>query len=173
MTTSRKQISKNTVVCHAPSVAWQRLGDEVVVLDVAKRRMIGLSSTSAALWEAISRGEALGTSVADVARQFNQPIDAVSAELLGFAEVLAQRGLLVERASDSAGSSAASSTVDELGSLRSVRADHHQSEIGHAYVAPTIAWEEHLEDAGVFASCGKDFGGTGGPQCTSSPQGDS
>lgn len=37
------------------------------------------------------------------------------------------------------------------------------------YVKPEIAWEETLEESGVFAACAKDEFGEQGPQCLANP----
>ena len=37
------------------------------------------------------------------------------------------------------------------------------------YIKPDIAWEETLEESGVFAACAKDSFGEQGPGCLANP----
>ena len=150
----------------AESVAWQRIGTELVLLDIPRRTLLGLNSAAAHLWEALVCGDELGTSAAELASRRDQPRPIVREQASRLVDELLARGLLV-----ACGAARAASTTQETSGQAApgdgvVAADPGGDD---AYEAPAISWEEPLEQAGVYAACAKDPGGDIDPNCTSAP----
>ena len=76
-------------------IAWQRIGDEAVVMSLAEGRVLGLNQTGALLWSLVEERDEDGL-VAAVVERF--ATDAVSAreDVRAFLTLLRERGLLGE-----------------------------------------------------------------------------
>ncbi|MBK8479827.1 MAG: PqqD family protein [Proteobacteria bacterium] len=144
--------AEGTRLCHAPSVAWQRVGDEVVVLDVPRRTLVGLNPTASALWESIASEGEVAASIATVAERLQQPVASLNDEIARIAKALLQRELL-----------------QVVGAQSIPAAQRVPGDSGFPAALPGIAWEEQLEDSGVYAACAKDPFGEISPGCTASP----
>ncbi|MBK6846943.1 MAG: PqqD family protein [Proteobacteria bacterium] len=146
----------------AAHVAWQRVGSEVVLLDITRRQLIGLNGAGGMLWEALHRGQDLMVGAREVARVYGQPAAVVDEHAAGWAETLLAREILCP---PGAACAAASSATPQAGAAPRA----WPNEAPDRYDPPAIAWEEPLEQAGVYAACGKDAGGDVDPNCLSSP----
>ncbi|MBK6848396.1 MAG: PqqD family protein [Proteobacteria bacterium] len=158
MSAEAKSTSSGARVRHAPSVAWQRVGDEVVVLDVPRRTLVGLNGTASALWEALASESDLAAGADAVAARLQQPAAGLIDEVEQIAQALIRRELLQVVATLPVGAGPAHAAPASPASA---------GETPEAL--PGILWEEQLEASGVYAACAKDEFGEGGPQCTSSP----
>lgn len=155
MSAREKSPSSGTRVRHAPSMAWQRVGDEVVVLDVQRRTLIGLNGTASALWEALAAETELAASTGAVAARLQRPAEGIADEVEQIAQALIRRELLqVVGAPPTKADPAVVAAAGDGSAPGSF---------------PGIVWEEELEASGVYAACGKDPFGEGGPACVSSP----
>ncbi len=47
------------------NVAWRRVGDEMLVVNLGRRRMLALNEAGGAVWEALARGGAVAAGGAD------------------------------------------------------------------------------------------------------------
>jgi hypothetical protein len=78
-----------------PDVAWQRIGDEAVVMSLAEGRVLGLNPTGALVWSLV---EELGEDglVAAVVERFEVDEAGAREDVRGFLSLLRARGLVVE-----------------------------------------------------------------------------
>lgn len=146
----------------AAHVAWQRVGAEIVLLDISRRQLIGLNGAGGMLWEALHRGEQLGLGAREVARVFGQPAALVDEHAARWAETLLEREILCAPGCAPAEHSSVTSQA-------AAAPPAWPSDAPGRYDPPAIVWEEPLEQAGVYAACGKDAGGDIDPNCLSSP----
>jgi hypothetical protein len=146
----------------AAHVAWQRVGSEVVLLDITSRQLIGLNGAGGMLWEVLHRGQELRVGAREVARVYGQTAALVGEHAARWAETLLAREILCAPGTARA---AASSATPQAGAAPYA----WPSEAPGRYDPPAIAWEETLEQAGVYAACSKDAGGDIDPNCLASP----
>ena len=78
-----------------PDVAWQRIGDEAVVMSLAEGRVLGLNPTGALVWSLVEERDEDGL-VAAVIERFATDGDRARADVRGFVSMLRERGLLLE-----------------------------------------------------------------------------
>ncbi len=76
-------------------VAWQRIGDEAVVMSLAEGRVIGLNATGALLWSLLEERDEDGL-VAAVVERFATDAASARADVREFLGLLRERGLLAE-----------------------------------------------------------------------------
>jgi Coenzyme PQQ synthesis protein D (PqqD) len=76
-------------------VAWQRIGDEAVVLSLGEGRVLGLNSTGALVWSLLEECDENGL-VAAVVERFAAEEQEARADVREFVGVLRERGLLTE-----------------------------------------------------------------------------
>jgi hypothetical protein len=76
-------------------VAWQRIGDEAVVMSLAEGRVLGLNPVGALVWSLVEERDEDGL-VAAVVERF--ATDAMNAreDVRGFVALLRERGLVAE-----------------------------------------------------------------------------
>jgi len=78
-----------------PEIAWQMIGDEAVVMNLAGARVLGLNPTGALVWSLLEERDEQGLAEA-VAERFAIDADAARDDVRAFLELLRERGLLVE-----------------------------------------------------------------------------
>ena len=78
-----------------PEVAWQTIGDEVVVLSLAEGRVLGLNPTGALVWSLVEERDEEGL-VAAVVERFAADEARAREDVRGFLSLLRARGLVVE-----------------------------------------------------------------------------
>jgi len=78
-----------------PDVAWQRIGDEAVVMSLAEGRVLGLNPTGALLWSLVEERDEDGLVAAVVERFATEGVGARE-DVRGFLAMLRERGLVVE-----------------------------------------------------------------------------
>jgi hypothetical protein len=76
-------------------LAWQRIGDEAVVMSLAEGRVLGLNPAGALVWSLIEERDEDGI-VAAVVERFATSADEARADVRGFVALLRQRGLVAE-----------------------------------------------------------------------------
>ena len=78
----------------APELAWQVVDDEGVVVDLPRRRMLGLSPTAAFVWSRIG-AQPEDEIAAALARAFDVDEPTARADVASFVAQLRDRGLVV------------------------------------------------------------------------------
>jgi Coenzyme PQQ synthesis protein D (PqqD) len=74
-------------------VAWQRIGDETVVMSFAESRVLGLNPTGALVWSLLEERDEDGL-VAAVVERFATDAESARADVRGFLSMLRERGLV-------------------------------------------------------------------------------
>ncbi len=78
-----------------PDVAWQRIGDEAVVMSLGEGRVLGLNPTGTLLWSLLEeRGE--DGLVAALVERFATDERQAREDVRGFLTLLRERGLVGE-----------------------------------------------------------------------------
>jgi hypothetical protein len=78
-----------------PDVAWQRIGEEAVVMSLAEGRVLGLNPTGALVWSLLEERDEDGL-VAAVVERFEAEPERARDDVRGFVSSLRERGLVVE-----------------------------------------------------------------------------
>ena len=79
-----------------PDVAWQRIGDEAVLMNLAPEgRVLGLNPTGAAVWSMLEEHDEDGL-VAAVVERFATDEARARQDVRDFLALLRERGLVVE-----------------------------------------------------------------------------
>jgi hypothetical protein len=76
-------------------LAWQRIGDEAVVMSLAEGRVIGLNPTAALVWSLVEERDEDGL-VAAVVERFATDEPSARADVRRFVALLRERGLVAE-----------------------------------------------------------------------------
>jgi hypothetical protein len=76
-------------------VAWQRIGDEVVLMNLAEGRVLGLNPAAALVWSLVDECSEDGL-VAAVLERFATDERSARADVRGFLATLRERGLVAE-----------------------------------------------------------------------------
>jgi len=79
----------------SPEIAWQMIGDEAVVMNLAGARVLGLNPTGALVWSLLEERDEQGLAEA-VAERFAIDADAAREDVQAFLGLLRERGLVVE-----------------------------------------------------------------------------
>ncbi len=74
---------------HAPHVAWRKIGEEFVILDLAKKEMLGLNSPAGIIWSMFHEPCEIESFLVFI----NEPLRKATRH---FFDNLIQRGLLIE-----------------------------------------------------------------------------
>jgi hypothetical protein len=78
----------------APELAWQMIEDEGVVVDLARRRVLGLNPTASFIWTRIG-GATEDEIAADLARAFDVDEAQARGDVRAFLARLRERGLVL------------------------------------------------------------------------------
>jgi len=76
-------------------LAWQRIGDEAVLMSLSEKRVLGLNPTGALVWSLLEECDENGL-VAAVVERFATDAESARADVRGFLELLRERGLVSE-----------------------------------------------------------------------------
>jgi len=79
----------------SPQVAWQTIGDEAVIMNLAGGRVLGLNPTGALVWSLLEEHDEGGLAEA-VAQRFEIDEKTARDDVRSFLAVLRERGLVVE-----------------------------------------------------------------------------
>jgi hypothetical protein len=78
-----------------PEIAWQVIGDEAVVMDLAGARVLGLNPTGALVWSLVEEKDEEGL-VEAVTEQFIVDAETAREDVRTFLDLLRERGLVAE-----------------------------------------------------------------------------
>lgn len=78
-----------------PDVAWQRIGDEAVVMSLGEGRVLGLNPTGTLLWSLLEERNEDGL-VAALVERFATDESQAREDVRGFLTLLRERGLVGE-----------------------------------------------------------------------------
>ena len=79
----------------SPDIAWRRIGDESVVLDLKSSDYYSLNETAALLWETLGEGLTPEKAVERLCEEFDAEPDAVRKDVeAALAELLSERLIL-------------------------------------------------------------------------------
>lgn len=76
-------------------MAWQAIGDEVVVMSLAEGRVLGLNPTGALVWSLVEERDEDGL-VAALLERFATDGERAREDVRSFLSLLRERGLVVE-----------------------------------------------------------------------------
>lgn len=79
----------------SPDTAWQMIGDEAVVMNLAGSRVLGLNPTGALVWSLLEEQDEDGL-VRAVSEQFAIDADAARDDIRAFLGLLRERGLVLD-----------------------------------------------------------------------------
>jgi hypothetical protein len=82
----------------APGVVHERLGDEVLAIDLERGAYYGMTGTAADIWRSFEHSATLRGAARVLARRYRAPLDDVQADVTRFATRLQVVGLLVRAA---------------------------------------------------------------------------
>jgi hypothetical protein len=88
----------SVAVRHAAGVVHERLGDEVVVIDLERGTYYGMAGTAADIWRSFGRPATLRGVARALAHRYGAPPDGVQADVTRFATRLEAEGLLMRAA---------------------------------------------------------------------------
>lgn len=155
-----RRLHSRVVLERAPNVAWRDCDDEVVVLDLCTRRALGLDALGARVWGLLDGSRDLGAIVEHLAEGADRPATELGEFIERLMEGLLARGCVVLPGE----ATASERPVGPPGVAPPAEALLPEPEL-----IPGIAWQETLEESGVFAGCAKDDGGEIGGQCLTNP----
>lgn len=76
-------------------LAWQRIGDEAVLMSLSEQRVLGLNATGALVWSLLEERDEDGL-VAAVVERFATDDASARADVRDFLSLLRERGLVGE-----------------------------------------------------------------------------
>jgi hypothetical protein len=79
----------------SPETAWQMIGDEGIVMNLAGGRVLGLNPTGALVWSLLEDMDEEGLATA-VAERFEVDAQTAREDVRGFLALLRERGLVRE-----------------------------------------------------------------------------
>jgi hypothetical protein len=79
----------------SPQIAWQMIGEEPVIMDLAGGRVLGLNPTGALVWSLLEERDEEGLAEA-VAQRFEIDGRTAREDVRAFLALLRERGLVVE-----------------------------------------------------------------------------
>ena len=79
----------------SPDTAWQVIGDEAVIMNLAGARVLGLNPTGALVWSLLEEKDESEIAVA-VAKRFEIDAETAGRDIREFVALLRERGLAVD-----------------------------------------------------------------------------
>lgn len=79
----------------SPDAAWQMIGEEAVIMNLAGSRVLGLNPTGALVWSLLEEHDEDGLAEV-VAERFAIDAEAARDDIQAFLGLLRERGLVVE-----------------------------------------------------------------------------
>lgn len=76
------------------SVAWRRVVDDIVLLDIAASRYHAVNPSGAAIWDRLAEGATIGELTATLAASYPQAEARAGADVARFLADLHERGML-------------------------------------------------------------------------------
>lgn len=90
----KNDINLNSHLTAPPQVMTRIVGDEIVLLDIAKGTYFGLDGVGKRIWENVADGQSLGQTAAAIAAEFEVEDAQAQADVVDFASDLVARELL-------------------------------------------------------------------------------
>jgi hypothetical protein len=91
----RPDLELTLVLKRHPDLAWQSIGDELVVMSLADKRVLGLNPAGALVWSLVEERDEDGL-VAALLERFDTDATAAREDVRGFLATLRARGLVAE-----------------------------------------------------------------------------
>ncbi len=79
----------------APDLPWQTVGDETVIIDLARGRSLGLNATAGLVWSLLAEMNEDGMA-AEVARRYGVPAEQARRDVESLLDELRAKGLVVQ-----------------------------------------------------------------------------
>ena len=79
----------------SPDTAWQVIGDEAVIMNLAGARVLGLNPTAALVWSLLEEHDEAAMAAA-VAERFEVDAETAGRDVREFLALLRERGLVVD-----------------------------------------------------------------------------
>ena len=79
----------------SPDTAWQVIGDEAVIMNLAGAKVLGLNPTAALVWSLLEERDEEGITAA-VAERFDVDPETAGRDVREFLGLLRERGLVVD-----------------------------------------------------------------------------
>ena len=79
----------------SPDTAWQVIGDEAVIMNLAGARVLGLNPTAALVWSLLEERDEAAMATA-VAERFEIDAETAGRDVREFVALLRERGLVVD-----------------------------------------------------------------------------
>lgn len=76
------------------AVAWRKVAEETVLLDIATSQYHAINASGTAIWEQLAEGATVGELTAALASKYPQAAERASADVHVFLARLQERGLL-------------------------------------------------------------------------------
>ena len=89
-----KLSSKGAALKHAGHVAWRKVADEAVILDVDTAHYYSLSGPGLRLWELLGEGRTPQAACAALAEEYDAPDERIAADVNELLAALKKEGLL-------------------------------------------------------------------------------
>jgi Coenzyme PQQ synthesis protein D (PqqD) len=83
----------------SPDVLWQRLDDEVIVMQLKTDLIFSLNPTGARFWELIAGGMKLEAVHEEMGKEFDVPPEVLATEVEGILALMIREQLLISRES--------------------------------------------------------------------------
>jgi len=80
---------------HAPRLAWQLIGGEAVVIDLAGARTLGLNPVGSLIWSLLPRLDEAAIAQ-EMTRRFDVALEDAESDVRAFLRALGEQGLVVE-----------------------------------------------------------------------------
>lgn len=96
-------LNPESVCIQSKDVVSREIEGELIIVPIAsgvgdlEDELYTLNETGRAIWQRLDGQRTLGEVAADIAEEFDSPIDVITRDVLGFAGELAQRNILVCR----------------------------------------------------------------------------
>jgi len=85
-------LSATSVVRRSDRTAWQNFDQELVILDVPTRILLGVNTVGGLVWDRLDGQRPLGEIARAIADEYQQSADQVLQDVLSFVQDLAKRG---------------------------------------------------------------------------------
>ena len=89
------QLTADLALRRSPDTAWQVIGDEAVIMNLAGARVLGLNSTAALVWALLEEYDEAAMATA-VAERFEVDAETAARDVREFLALLRERGLVVD-----------------------------------------------------------------------------
>jgi hypothetical protein len=86
-------VASRRLVVRSDAIFAERIGTEVVVMNLATEKVISLNAVAAAIWDLLNEGADTEAIVANVAARFAAPVDVTAADTSTFFAQLIDLGL--------------------------------------------------------------------------------